>query len=139
MTTKPMSAGLAALAATLTFATEPITPSSVAAAAPQTVLNCPSSDGRVRVWDGERGACGSLRYNNSDWRNIGNPVWDNRIDEYGNDDWTNGRTMCLYDGYNYTNAVLPLAVGHASAPIGGYDPRPWYNRVSSNRWTTSGC
>jgi hypothetical protein len=93
------------------------------------VLSCPSTDGTVRVWDRERNACGRFSANNPDWRNIGNPPWNNRMDDFGNDDWTRGRSMCLYDGYNYSTAHER----HRLRP--GYRYR-WANKVSSNRWTS---
>lgn len=90
-----------------------------------TVLSCPTRDGTVRVWDREANRCGTLTYNNADWRTIG---WDNRMDDFGNDDWTRGRAMCLYSGINYGGSVQRLRPGYRLQ---------WANTVSSNRWTTA--
>jgi len=93
-----------------------------------TVLSCPSRDGTVRVWDQATNRCGSLTYNNADWRTIGSPSWNDRMDDFGNDDWTRGRSMCLYRDINYKGTSVRLRPGYRAQ---------WSNTVSSNRWTTA--
>jgi hypothetical protein len=99
-------------------------------AASADVLNCPQQSGTVRVWDRERNACGWLSVSNPDWRRIGSPAWDNRIDDFGNDDFGQGRDMCLYSGYQYSGNSVLLPVGHRVV---------WNNTVSSNAWRLGGC
>jgi hypothetical protein len=86
---------------------------------------CATVNGSVRVFDIERNACGRLTVNNSDWRNIGNPPWNDRIDQFGNDDWSRGRSMCLYRDISYLGTVVTLRPGYTVT---------WRNIVSSNRW-----
>lgn len=94
------------------------------------VLNCPQTSGTVRVWDRERNACGWLSVDNRDWRNIGNPPWDNRIDDFGNDDFSRRRDMCLYSGYQNSGSSVLLPVGNRVI---------WNNTVSSNAWRIGAC
>ena len=94
------------------------------------VLSCPSQNGTVRVWDQAVNRCGILSLNNTDWNFIGNPPWNNRIDQFGNDDFIQHRTMCLYDGIQFTGTPVALPPGFRLT---------WNNTVSSNRWTTSSC
>ena len=98
------------------------------------LFQCKSVDGSVRVWDREANSCGRLTENNSDWRYIGTNPWNDRIDQFGNDDWSRGRNMCLYEhilyGQNgWGGASVHLRPGYATT---------WNNKVSSNRWTTAG-
>jgi hypothetical protein len=96
------------------------------------LFQCSSRDGSVRVYDAERNACGRLTTNNPNWTQIGNPPWNDRIDSFGNDDWTRGRDMCLYRDINYApvSSAVRLPPGYAV---------DWPNAVSSNRWRTGGC
>lgn len=92
------------------------------------VLSCPTRDGSVRVWDAETNGCGRLSANNLDWRTFG---WNDRMDQFGNDDWTRGRSMCLYKDINRRGTVVRLPVANSVT---------WRNVVSSNWWTgTSSC
>lgn len=96
------------------------------------LFQCQSRDGSVRVYDRERNACGRLTADNANWTQIGNPNWNDRIDDFGNDDWTRGRAMCFYRdvGYWPVSGSLRLLPGYAGT---------WRNTVSSNRWRTGGC
>jgi len=94
------------------------------------VLTCPKQDGAVRVWDGDVNRCGILDQNNPDWRNIGNPPWNDRIDQFGNDDFIQHRTMCLFQDIFLGGAKVALPPGNVVT---------WNNIVSSNRWTSSNC
>jgi hypothetical protein len=91
------------------------------------LYGCKSKDGTVRVYDRERSACGWLSYDNPDWTKIGNPPWNDRMDDYGNDDWTKGRTMCLYKDIKYKSLLVRLRPGYAWTNIP--------NAVSSNKWS----
>lgn len=93
--------------------------------------SCLPRYGTVRVWDADSNRCGFLTENNPNWKLLGAPPWDDRMDEFGNDDWIHGRSMCFYDRANYAGANFLLKVGYYQAD------RNWYNRVSANRWTTA--
>ena len=94
------------------------------------VLSCPQQSGTVRVWDREVNRCGFLSLANTDWRFIGSPPWNDRIDQFGNDDFVQQRAMCLYQDIQFVGARVILPTGFWVT---------WNNTVSSNRWTTSSC
>src|SRR5690242_9746933 len=96
------------------------------------VLSCPQQTNAVRVWDRERNSCGILAHDNTDWRNIGSPAWNDRIDQFGNDDFVGQRTMCLYRDIHFVPVESAFAL-----PVGWMVT--WNNTVSSNRWTFTGC
>lgn len=96
------------------------------------VFSCTQETDSVRVWDRERNACGWLTVNNPDWRFIGNPAWNDRIDQFGNDNFDFQDTMCLYRDINYTPFNVSVAL-----PVGFWVE--WNNTVSSNRWRNTGC
>jgi len=91
------------------------------------LFQCQSKDGTVRVYDRERNACGRLSADNPDWTKIGNPPWNDRIDDYGNDDWTRGRSMCLFKHVGYNTLLVRIPPGYAWSDIP--------NSVSSNQWS----
>lgn len=95
-------------------------------------FSCSQHFDATRVWDRERNACGWLTVDNPDWRRIGSPAWNDRIDQFGNDNFDNNLTICLYRDINYTPAdsFLRLPPGWSGE---------WNNTVSSNRWRNTGC
>jgi hypothetical protein len=96
------------------------------------ILTCPKLSGSVRVWDGgDRGGCGQVSTDNDDWRFVGRPAWQDRIDQFGNENFVSQRTMCLYEHIRYGGARVALPPGNIVT---------WDNIVSSNRWKPgTGC
>lgn len=94
------------------------------------VLNCRQADNTVRVFDIEANACGTLDRDNFDWRNVGSPPWQDRIDQFGNDDFGSQNSMCLYRDINFKGPSVSLPPGYVVT---------WNNTVSSNQWKNNGC